>query len=50
MVLSTIMKSLVLFMYVIVSGYVLTFGKSKTGIKMDYLFFSLFVLLALWNL
>ena len=50
MILSTIIKSLLILLYVLVSGYVFTFGKPKTGIKMDYLFFSIFVLLALWRL
>lgn len=50
MILSTILKSLLVLLYVLISGYVLTFGKSKTGIKMDYLFFTIFVILALWRL
>lgn len=47
---SVIVKALVVMLYVLVSGYVLTFGKSGAGIKKDYLFFTVFVLLALWRL
>ena len=47
---SVIVKSLLILIYVLVSSYVLTFGKSGSGIKRDYLFFSIFVLIALWRL
>lgn len=47
---SVILKSLILGIYCLVSSYVFSFGKSKSGIKLDYLFFSIFVVIALVRL
>lgn len=43
-------KICALTMYVLVSAFTLICGKSKTGIKRDYLFFSILIMGVLFNL
>lgn len=45
MIISFIVKSLLLILYIIVSSYVITFGKKGTGLKLDYFFFTVFLVL-----
>ena len=44
----SILKGLSVAVYCLVTAYVICLGKSKSGIKIDYLFTSLFILLILF--
>ena len=45
--LEIIMKALVILIFILCSGYVMTFSKPKTGIKLDYVFVVIFILIIL---
>ena len=43
----SILKGIAVAVYCLITAYVICLGKSKTGIKIDYVFTSLFIILIL---
>lgn len=47
MLFEIVIKSFLILLYVLVSGYVLTFGKPNSGLRRDYVIFIILILLML---
>ena len=47
MVFELFIKTILILLYIIATGYVFTFGKSKTGIFKDYVIFVILIVLML---
>lgn len=50
MIFEIVIKALLLFLYILVTGYVMTFGKSRSGLITDYIIFSVLVVLMLFRM
>lgn len=45
-----LLKSLLIFIFILCSGYVMTFGREDTGIKMDYIALVIFIVIILFRM